>query len=180
MAKSILEQNGISEEVVGLVSRLVDAIAHPQRRIAMGEVAVTMLGGSHRLGESVFGWNRNTVNLGIREFKSSIRCVDNISERRRKKVEEQNPQLLVDIQRLVDPRSHADCQLRTDLAHTNITARAVHDSLVENGWAIEDLPTVRTISNVLNRLGYRVRSVAKTKVQKKRRKPTRSSTTYGR
>jgi hypothetical protein len=179
MAKSILEQNGISEEVVGLVSRLVDSIPHPGQRIAMGEVAVTMLGGSHRLAESVFGWNRNSVRLGIHEFESSIRCVDNTSERRRKKVEEQNPRLLVDIQRLVDPHSHADCQLRTDLAHTNITAKAVHESLLENGWSPEDLPTVRTISNILNRLGYRVRSVAKTKVQKKRRKPTRSSTTFG-
>lgn len=179
MVKSILEQNGISEEVVGLVSRLVDAIPHPERRIAMGEATVTILGGSHRIAESVFGWNRNSVRLGIHEFKSGIRCVDNTSERKRKKVEEKNPQLLVDIQHLVDPHSHADCQLRTDLAHTNITAQAVHDSLVENGWAVEDLPTVRTISNVLNRLGYRVRSVAKTMVQKKRRKPTRSSTTYG-
>ncbi len=44
MAKSILEQNGISDEVVGLVSRLVDAIPHPEQRIAMGEVALTMLG----------------------------------------------------------------------------------------------------------------------------------------
>ena len=129
MTKSILERNGISEEAVGLVSRLVDSIPFPERRIAMGEVAVTILGGSHRLAESVFGWNRNSVRLGIHEFESGIRCVDNVSERRRKKVEEQNPRLLVDIQRLVDPHSHADCQLRTDLAHTNITAQAAHDGL---------------------------------------------------
>jgi len=180
MAKSTLEKNGISEEMVGLVSRLVDRIPHPEQRVAMGEVAATMLGGSHRLAESVFGWNRNTVKLGIHESESSIRCVDNISERRRKKVEEKNPQLLIDIQHLVDPHSDADCQLRTDFAHRNITAKAVYKSLMKNGWLPEDLPTVRTISNVLNRLGYRVRSVAKTKVQKKRRKPTRSSTTYGR
>lgn len=179
MAKSILERNGISEEVVGLVSHLVDSIPYPERRIAMGEVTLTMLGGSHRCAESVFGWNRSSVKLGIHEFESGILCMDNVSERKRKKVEEQNPQLLVDIQRLVDPHSHADCQLRTDLAHTNITAQAVHDALVENGWAIEDLPTVRTISNVLNRLGYRVRSVAKTMVQKKRQKPMRSSKTFG-
>ncbi len=178
-AESVLERNGISDEMVGLVSRLTESIPCPERRMAMGEVALTLLDGSPRLAESVFGWNRNTVKLGIHEFQSGIRCVDNVSERRRKKVEEKNPQLLVDIQRLVDPHSHADCQLRTDLAHTNITAQAVYDSLVENGWSREDLPTVRTISNVLNRLGYRVRSVAKTKVQKKRRKPTRSSATSG-
>ncbi len=179
MVTSVLERNGISKEMVGLVSRLTDSIPWPERRIAMGEVALTMLDGSPRLAESVFGWNRKSVETGIHEFHSGIRCEDNISERRRKKAEEKNPQLLIDIQRLVDPHSHADLQLRTDLAHTNVTAQAVHDALAANGWSPEDLPTVRTISNMLNRLGYRVRSVAKTKVQKKRRKPMRSSATSG-
>jgi len=45
--------------------------------------------------------------------------VDNTSRRRRKKSEENNPQLLLDIQKLVDPHSHADHQLRTDLARRN-------------------------------------------------------------
>ena len=93
MAKSILERNGISEEVVGLVSHLVDSIPYPERRIAMGEVTLTILGGSHRRAESVFGWNRSSVKLGIHEFESGIRCVDNVSERKRKKVEELERQL---------------------------------------------------------------------------------------
>ena len=38
---------------------------------------------------------------------------------------------------------------------------------MEKGWTVESLPTVRTISNILNRQGYRLRTVAKTKVQKK-------------
>jgi hypothetical protein len=55
-----------------------------------------------------------------------------------------------------------------------MTAKVVYDALVEKGWAVESLPTVRTISNILNRQGYRLRTVAKTKVQKKQQKPTRS------
>ena len=180
MAKSVLECNGISQEMVGLVSGLIDNIPWPDRRKAMGEVAVTMLNGSPRLAESIFGWKRTTVELGIHEFNSGFGCVDNISGRRRKKSEENNPQLLLDIQRLVDPHSHADHQLRTDLAHRNVTAQSVRDSLVEIGWKEEDLPTTRTISNLLNRHGYRVRSVAKVKVQKKRRKPMLSSSGFGR
>ena len=180
MAKSILECNGVSQEVVGLVSGLIDNIPWPGRRKAMGEVAVTILNGSPRLAESTFGWKRTTVELGIHEFQSGIVCANNISTRRRKKSEENNPQLLFDIQRLVDPHSHADHQLRTDLAHRNVTAQSVRDSLVEIGWKDEELPTTRTISNLLNRHGYRVRSVAKTKVQKKRRKPMPSSSEFGR
>ena len=180
MAKSVLECNGISQEMVGLVSGIIDKIPWPDRRKAMGEVAVTMLNGSPRLAESIFGWKRTTVELGIHEFQSGFDCVDNISGRRRKKSEENNPKLLFDIQRLVDPHSHADHQLRTDLAHRNVTAQSVRDSLVEIGWKDKELPTTRTISNLLNRHGYRVRSVAKVKVQKKRRKPTPSSSGSGR
>jgi hypothetical protein len=50
------------------------------------------------------------------------------------------------------------------------------------GWkrSAESLPTVRTISNILNRQDYRLRTVAKTKVQKKPQKPTQSLKTSGR
>ncbi len=174
MKTSVLDRNGVTAEMVELVTHLIAKIPWPERRVAMGEAAVVLLDGSPRLAEAAFGWNRNTVKVGINEFTSGIRCVDDIATRRRKKVEGRIPQLLVDIKRLVDPHSHADYQLRTDLVHTNVTAQAVYDSLVESGWSENDLPTVRTISNILNRHGYRVRSVAKTKVQKKRQKPTQS------
>ncbi len=64
--------------------------------------------------------------------------------------------------------------LRTTLLYTNMTAKVVYDALVEKGWTVESLPTVRTISNILNRQGYRLRTVAKTKVQKKQQKPMQS------
>jgi hypothetical protein len=36
------------------------------------------------------------------------------------------------------------------------------------GWPQESLPTTQTISNILDRHNYRLRTVAKAKVQKKR------------
>jgi hypothetical protein len=167
MRKSTLESNNITEETISLINNHVTRIPWPERRAAMGETTLVLLSGSSRLAESVFGWSRKAVKLGINEFQSGIRCIDDIGTRRRNKTEENSPQLLVDIKKIIDPHSHADCQLRSDLAHSNITAQAVHDALLQNGWTKKDLPTVRTISNILNRHGYRVRSVAKTKVQKK-------------
>ena len=61
-----------------------------------------------------------------------------------------------------------------------MTAKAVYGALVTMGWSAETLPTVRTMSNILNRQDYRVRTVAKTKVQKKPQKPTPSLKTSGR
>jgi hypothetical protein len=140
----------------------------------MGDVTLYLLDGKPRVAEDVFGWGRSTVTLGMNEFKTGILCVNDISARIKPKTEEKNPELLAAIHSIMEPHSESDSHLRTTLLHTNITAKAVYNTLIEKGWSAESLPTIRTISNILNRHNYRLRSVAKTKVQKKRKKPTRS------
>ena len=177
MKTSILTQNSIPPEVVELISRLVDLIPWPSRRQAMGDVAVTILEGRARVAEEIFGWGRSGVVIGINEFQSGIVCVNDLSPRHKPKIEDKAPELLADIQTIMEPHSQAEPRLRTTLLYTNMTAQAVHDALVAKGWTEDSLPTVRTISNILNRQEYRLRTVAKTKVQKKRQKPTPSSRT---
>jgi hypothetical protein len=174
MKTTTLEQNGVSTEMISLVARLVDMIPWPARRRAMGDVAISMLNGKHRVAEDVFGWSRSTVELGINEFKTGISCMSDISMRVKPKAEEKNPKLLAEIHAIMEPNSESDASLRTTLLHSNITAKVAYDTLVEKGWAAESLPTVRTISNILHRHDYRLRTVAKTKVQKKPQKLTQS------
>jgi hypothetical protein len=164
---------------VDLISRLVDLIPWPIRRQAMGDVAVSLLDGKPRVAEDVFGWNRATVKLGMNECRTGISCVNDLSSRQKPKAEEKNSRLLEDIHGIMDPHSEAEPRSRTTLLYTNMTAQAVYDALLENGWSKETLPTVRTISNILERHNYRLRTVAKTTVPKKRRTQTRSSTTSG-
>lgn len=180
MKTSTLARNGVPTQMVGLILRLVALIPWPVRRRAMGDVTLSLLDGKHRVAEAVFGWNRATVQLGMNECRTGITCINDLSTRRRPKAEEKYPGLLDDIRQIMEPSSEAESRLRTTLLYTDLTASAVYDALLEKGWSRESLPTVRTISNLLNRQGYRLRTVAKTKVQKKRRIPTRSSTTSGR
>jgi hypothetical protein len=179
MKTSTLVQNGVSGEIVGLISRLISLIPWPMRRRAMGDVALTLLDGKHRVAEDVFGWSRSAVEVGIKEFQTGFSCVNDISARRKPKAEEKSPELLAEIHTIMEPDSEAESHLRTTFLYTNMTARSVYNALVEKGWSKETLPSVRTISNILNRQDYRLRTVAKTKVQKKQRKPTRSSKTCG-
>lgn len=79
----------------------------------------------------------------------------------------------------MEPHSQSEASLRTTLLYTDMTARAVHEALEQKGWLAPRLPGVRTISNLLNRQDYRLRTVAKTKVQKKRPRPTPSLPTSG-
>jgi len=179
MKTSTIVRNGVSTDVVDLVSRLVDLIPWPERRRAMGDVALVLLDGKHRVAEDVFGWGRSVVQVGINEFKTGISCVNDLSKRVKPKTEEKNPGLLVEIHNIMEPHSAADSHLRTTLLYTNMTANTVYDALVEKGWSAESLPTVRTISNILLRQKYQLRTVSKTKVQKKRQKPTPSLKTSG-
>jgi len=177
MKTPTLERNGVSPEIAALLGRLVAMIPWPARRLAMGDVTVTVLDGKSRVAEDEFGWSRLAVTTGINEYRSGIVCVNDLSERSKPKAEQKNPKLLEDIRRIMEPSSHADPQLRTTLLYTNMTAQSVYDALLGAGWTSEALPTVRTISNILNRHDYRLRTVAKTKVQKKRQKLTTSSRT---
>lgn len=180
MKTSTLVQNGVSGEVAEMISRLVALIPWPVRRRAMGDVALTILSGKARIAEKEFGWNRSSVEVGIKEFRCGITCVNDLSERRKPRAEEKNPELIATIRKIMEPRSQAEPRLRTTLLYTNLTAQAVYNALVAEGWPEESLPTVRTISNILNRHEYQLRTVAKTKVQKKTRRPTPSSKMSGR
>jgi len=179
MKTSILNQKGVSPEMVVLISRLVSLIPWPDRRQAMGDVTMTILNGKSRVAEEVFGWSRSSVSVGMNEFRSGIVCVNDLSSRHKPKSEEKHPGLLDEIRQVLEPNSQAEPRLRTTLLYTNMTAQSVYDALVANGWSKESLPTVRTISNILNRNEYRLRTVAKTKVEKKRKKPTSSLPTSG-
>src|SRR5450756_460841 len=81
MKPTTLARNGVSTEMVELIGRLIDLIAWPARRRAMGDVTVALLDGKRRVAEDVFGWNRKAVELGIHEYQTGIACVNDISTR---------------------------------------------------------------------------------------------------
>jgi hypothetical protein len=167
MKTSTLENNGVPDGVVETISLIVDRIPWPERRLAMAEVTQHLLDGKPRVAEYVFGWSRESVKTGLEELRTGVPQVNDLSKRRKPKTEEKYPQLVEDIRVLMEPQSRAESHLRTALAYTNLTAAAVRNALLEKGWPEETLPKVRTISNMLNRMDYRLRLVAKTKVQKK-------------
>ena len=171
MKSSTLARNGVSTETVELIGRLIDLIAWPARRQAMGDVTMALLDGKRRVAEDVFGWNRRAVELGIHEYQTGIACINDITTRGKQKIEDKHPTLLAEIQAIMEPHSESESSLRTTLLYTNMTARTVREALMQKGWPEQSLPSVRTIANLLNRQNYRLRTVAKSKVQKKQTKP---------
>ena len=171
----------LTPTVKALLAEAASQLTGPRRRAFMAKVAAEWLEGSARRAESHFGWSRHTVALGLHERASGIVCLDNFAARGNQKSEAKRPELERDIRALADPHSQADPQFQSALAYTRLSAASVRRALIEQkGWREEDLPAARTINTILNRLGYRLRSVPKTKPQKKRPSARPSSPTCGR
>ncbi len=125
-------------------------------------MSIDYLNSKPYLAEKIFGWDRKTVTLGLNELRSGVVCIDDFKARGNKKTEEKIPQLEIDIVFLAETESQIDPKFQTAFKYTRITAKAMREALItKKGWNHEELPCEKTISNILNRLGFRLRRVQK-------------------
>ena len=114
------------------------------------------------------GWCRKSVGKGLGEANSGFRCLDYYQGRGRKRTEDILPGLKEAIISLAEPLTQADPAMKTSLAYTRITAKAMRKALIiDKGFSEYDLPTECSIGNIMNRLGYSLKRVQKTKPVKK-------------
>jgi hypothetical protein len=160
----------LTEQVMETIKSACQKLTGYLRRQFQAEVAERYCEGIPRRAEMVFGWGRDAVNLGLQERRTGIRCVDDYSSRGRHKTEDKFPELTTEIQALVEPHSQADPKFQTPLAYTRMTAKAVREQLLAKASPTSRVvPPERTLHDILNRLGYRLRRVRKTKPQKNSR-----------
>jgi hypothetical protein len=139
-----------------------------RRRLFQAEVTRVLCGGRARHAERRFGWGRANVDTGLHELDSGIRCVERFGTRGSRRSEDANPQLATDIRALAEPHTQADPELKSDRRYTNLSAREVRERLqAEKGYAVADLPSERTMRDILNRMGYRLKRIQKGKPLKK-------------
>jgi hypothetical protein len=160
--------NELTEQQVATIQDAARKLTGAKRRAFQARVTLDYLEGSPRRAETVFGWSRKTVELGLNELRTGITCVGNFSGRGNRKTEEKQPQLEEDIRCLAEPESQTDPKFQSPFQYTRMTAKAMRQALIEKkGWKDEDLPCEKTIGNILNRLGYRLRRVQKAKPVKR-------------
>ena len=146
------------------------------RRLFMARTVKELGSGGQRRAERELGWNRLTIRKGTHELDSGFICLDAFSARGRKRAEDHLPHLLDDLAAIVDSQSQTDPRFRPQRLYTRLSAAEVRRQLIaQKGYQDAELPTVQTISAKLNALGYFPKKVAKSKPQKKSRKPTPSS-----
>ena len=141
----------------------------PKRRAFMAEMTLKYCGGSARLAETVFGWGRKAVEVGLAEKRTGLICFGAQSAYcGRQRWEETQPEAATVLRRLAEAHAQQDRTFHTGLAYTRLTAKVAGEALRGQGARPEDqLPSPSTMAEVLNRLGYRLRKVVKAKPRKK-------------
>jgi transposase len=156
-----------SETYENLIRSAAQHLKGHQRRLFQAEVATELCGGNARQAERRFGWGRETVNKGLHE-QQGIRCVENFAARGRPRWEEEDQQRAQHIRDIVEPCTHADPELKSPRHYTNLTAAEVVEALsTKKGYKDEDLPSERSMRDILNRMGYRLKRIQKAKPLKK-------------
>jgi len=139
-----------------------------ERRAFQAAMALKYCQGNARLAERVFGWGRETVQLGLNEHRTGVICQGAQAACSGDKLwEEKHPEVAQALWALAELHSQQDPTFRTLLSYTRLTAAEALKQLRAQGFQKDQLPSPSTMAEVLNRNGYRLRKVLKAKPLKK-------------
>ena len=121
----------------------------PKRRAFQAEMALKYCGGNPLFAETIFGWGRRTVDVGLAERRTGILCLGAQSAfSGRKRWEDTHPEAAEALDRLAEAHAQQDPTFRTTLAYTRLTAHAARDALRAQGYGEEQLPSPSTMAEV--------------------------------
>jgi len=139
-----------------------------KRRAFQAEMTEQYCAGNARYAERLFGWGRETLEVGLAERRTDVTCLGAQSAfSGRQRWEDHQPQAAAALRALAEAHAQQDPTFRTPLASTRLTAKAAGAALRAQDFAPEQVPAPSTMATVLNRLGYRLRKVLKARPQKK-------------
>ena len=139
-----------------------------KRRAFQAEMTVQYCASNARQAERMFGWGRETIDLGLAERRTGLIWLGaQGASSGRKRWEAQPPQAAAARCQLAEAQAQQDPTFRTPVAYTRLTANAAVAALRAQGYKEEHLPAPSTMATVLKRLGFRRRKVRKAKPQKK-------------
>lgn len=138
-----------------------------KKRSFQAKITLKYLNGSSRMAERVFGWGRHNVELGLAERRTGIECIGAQSGYSGAKLwEEKHPKVAVALQQLAEAEAQQESTFQTTIAYTRLTAQEALKQLQSQGFGEKELPAASTMAVILNRMGYRLRNVVKSKPKK--------------
>lgn len=147
------------------IKQAAEKMSLVKRRAYQAKIANKYCEGNPRQTESIFGWNRQTVELGLHEQRTGLECF-NTGLGGKKRWEEKHPDIAEALWKLAEDHAQQDPSFRTTLSYTRLTAAEALKQLQRQGYEEKDLPSPSSMAEILNRNGYRLRPVVKAKPKK--------------
>ena len=167
MSASSVKNENLSLSQIEDLRLAASKLSGAKRRSFQAEMTLKYCQGRARLAESVLGWGRETVELGLAEKRTGMTCVGSQSGfSGAKRWEEREPEVAAKLKELAESHAQQDPTFETSLAFTRLTAAAAISQLKQLGFEPEQLPAPSTMAEILNRMGYRLRKVVKAKPKK--------------
>lgn len=139
-----------------------------KRRCFQAEMSLKYCNGSARLTETVFGWSRETVELGLAERRTGMICVGAQSGfSGTKRWEQRYPEIANALRQVAESYAPPSPTTAPSSRHIRLTAAEALRQLKKRGFAPEQLPSPSTMAEVLNRMGYRLKKGHKAESAKK-------------
>ena len=171
-ALSLQFVDSLSAEQIADLHLAASKMTGVTRRAFEAEMTLKYCEGNPLGAETVFGWGRQTVALGLAEKRTGIMCLGAQSAfSGRPRWEDEHPEAAAALCTLAESHAQQDPTFRTRLAYTRLTSKAALRELRHQGCEEAELPSPSTMAKVLNRLGFRLRKVVKAKPQKLRPTP---------
>lgn len=157
---------GLATDLKATYIKAAKALKGSERRMFMARIVKNLGYGGQSLAERELGWNRETIRKGITELEEGP-IEDNFSARGRKKAEDKLPNLLSDIQVLVDGQSQTDPTFQSTRLYTRLSVAEIRRQLMsQKNYTGDELPGEEALRLRVNQLGYNLRSVQKSRPQK--------------
>lgn len=147
---------------------LMEKVSASEKRVVLGAMADEYGVGGQTAMAKEFNVGRNTIRKGTLEHRTGNRQKDKFSERGRKSTEKKLPNLIGDIRDIVEPSCQTDPKFRSTRLYTKLTVSTIREILIaEKNYTDKELPTNATLNTLINKCGYTLKKVQKTKPIKK-------------
>jgi Rhodopirellula transposase DDE domain len=158
----------VTDDLKALYIKTAKVLKGSDKRQFMAGVVKDLGVGGQTYAERELGWNRCTIRKGMAELLSGEAIPDAYWRSGRNRVEVKLPNLLEDIQAIVNPQSQTDPTFQSTRLYTRITAAEVRRQLIlTKGYKDDELPTAETIRRRLNEMNYSLKRIAKTQPRKR-------------
>jgi hypothetical protein len=150
-----------------LLIETAESLSGAERRRFMANT-LNRLQLGQREAAGLFGCGRDTLREACHELRTGLTCADAFGLRGRKPVEFHLPHLFDDLRGLVQDHLQTDPTFQTTGLYCRLSAPEIRRQLIERGGYTDgQLPSVQTLAAKLNVLGFRLRTVVKSRPQKK-------------